>query len=174
MANCKYCGHETGSKMFCEYCGAKVDKAPTPPTPPTPPVPPVPPTPPVMPQPQFQPASYQQPILNQMPMQQAYYTPHKTGGLLAGNIVVLVLSCIFFCSIFPLVSIPLSIIGIVFSVKAGNSRSVQEENASRMVAMIMLIIGAILLVLGIMVFIGVVEDRYGGFEEFFDEVFSGD
>lgn len=180
MATCKYCGHETGEKMFCEYCGAKVDKAHV--TPPMPQTPPEPVQQPSMQQPpmqqsmqqpmqqpvQYQQGYYQQPMLNVMP--QGYYTPRKAVGFLTGNIIVLVLSCIFFCGLFPLVSIPLSIIGIVFSVKAGNSRSAQEENACRLVAMLMLIIGILFLVLGIVVFCGVVYDKYGSFDAFIDDM----
>ena len=181
MSTCKYCGHETGTKMFCEYCGAKVDKAPVAPTPmppmPQPPMPQSPVSQQVPPQfPQnsgFQPAAYQQPVLNQMPGQQPYYVPRSAAGFLTGNIIVLVLSCIFFCGLFPLLSIPLSIIGIVFSVKAGHSKSLQEEKACRMVAMIMMIIGIFFLILGIVVFCGVVYDKYGSFGAFWDDMMNG-
>jgi hypothetical protein len=188
MSTCKYCGHETGAKMFCEYCGAKVDKAPVAPQPQMPPMP-QPPMPqqvpqspagqpaayqqPVMQDPRFQQGVYQPPVLNQMPVPQGYYTPRSAAGFLAGNIIVLVLSCIFFCGLFPLVSIPLSIIGIVFSVKAKNSRSEQEEKACRMVAMIMMIIGIFFLILGIVVFCGVVYDKYGSFGAFWDDMMNG-
>lgn len=188
MSICKYCGHETGSKMFCEYCGAKTDKVEVAPQPPMPPMPQPPVPQPAMQDPQFQPSAYQQPVmqdprfqsgvyqqpvLNQMPMQNPYFRPRKAGAYLAANIIVLVLSCIFFCGLFPLVSIPLSIIGIVFSVKAGNSKSAQEENACRLVAMIMMIIGILFLVLGIVVFCGVVYDKYGSFGAFWDDMMNG-
>ena len=153
MAKCKYCSEETGGSLFCQNCGAKVDQIQE--------------APPIAPQIAPQPVYPQQ---MQMPVQQPYYTPKGAGGLLAGNIIVLVLSCIFFCGLTPIISIALSIIGIVFSVKAGHAKSLQESNSNRTVAIIMLILGIVFLVIGIILVNIVVYQNYGGWGGYFDEI----
>ncbi len=162
MPACKYCGQETGGSMFCQNCGAKVDAQPT--------VPQQVPVQPVMDPMQMIQPSIQQPYQN--PMQPSYYTPRGAGGLLAGNIIVLVLSVIFFCGFFPLIAIPLSIIGIVFSVKAGRAKSPQEEKSNKTIALVMLIIGIFFLILGIIAFVATVYREYGGFDGFWEEIMN--
>ena len=159
MAKCKYCGEETGGTMFCQYCGAKTDPQPIPAPVPEPQQMPV-----------TQQTSYQQPVLNPMMQTASNNTPRGAGGLLAGNIVVLVLSCIFFCGLVPIISIVLSIIGIVFAAKVKNAKTPQQEGSFRTVAIIMLILGIIFLIIGIIVVIAVINQEYGGLSGLWEEI----
>jgi hypothetical protein len=161
MAICKYCNQETGATIFCQNCGAKMDAQPE-----------VPQAAPVISQPIPDPTQVQQTYMQQMqvPAQQDYYVPKGAAGLLAANIIVLVLSVIFFCGILPLASVALSIIGIVFSVKAGHARGPLEEKSQKSVALIMLILGIVFLVLGIVVIVASILSKYGSFNAFWEDI----
>jgi|GEM_PF-2138904 len=166
MAQCKYCGQETGGSMFCQNCGAKVEA-------------------PVqqVPQPQVQaPASFDTaPVQPQMPPQpQAYtspttpsfYTPGGAGGLMAGHIILLILGVICCCFTIgiTLVSTILSIIGLVYASKVKASLSAEEEAHNRKISMILLIVSIVALVGGLAVLIGSIFISYGSISAFIDAV----
>lgn len=164
MAQCKYCGQETGGSMFCQNCGAKVEA----------PVPEV-------PQPQFQtPASFDTAPVQPQPQPQTYsapttptfYTPGGAGGLMAGHIILLifgVICCCFTIGI-TLISTILSIIGLVYASKVKASLSAEEEAHNRKISMILLIVSIVALFGGLAVLIGSIFISYGSFSAFIDAV----
>lgn len=154
MAICKYCGNETGGTPFCQNCGAKVDAEPVYQQPV-----------PVMNQP-----VYQQPM--QMPTAPTFYTPGGAGGLLAGNIIMLILSAVTCCTIFTLVSLALSIVGVVFAAKVKNSRDAEQESSYRRFSLIMLILAIVTFVLVMTLLVIGIYQEYGGFEGFKEAIES--
>ncbi|HBY32807.1 MAG TPA: hypothetical protein DEG74_03475 [Clostridiales bacterium] len=155
MATCKYCGNETGGSQFCQNCGAKVEAEP------------------VVPQPaQFQQGYYQQPMQVPVPTQPSFYTPGGAGGLLAGNIIMLVISVLTCCLVYTIPALVMSIIGIVFAAKVKNAQNADQEKSYRKVALIMLLVSIVVEILAIVLFVVGVYAKYGGFEGFFDELES--
>ena len=151
MPTCKYCGNETGGSQFCQNCGAKVDAEP------------------VAPQPM---PVYQQPMQAPVPTQPSFYTPGGAGGLLAGNIIMLVISVITCCLVYTLAALVMSIIGIVFAAKVKNAQNAEQERSYRKVALIMLLVSVAVEILAIILFVVGVYQKYGGFEGFFEELES--
>ncbi|MBR5425852.1 MAG: hypothetical protein IK106_04965 [Clostridiales bacterium] len=153
MPTCKYCGNETGGKPFCQNCGAKVEETPVAPQPI-----------PVESTPSYEPA--QAPV----PTNPTFYTPGGAGGLLAGNILTLIVSVILCCLCFTFGSIAMSIIGIVFAAKVKNAANADQEGSYRKVALIMLILSIVVIILSIVWFVISVYQQYGGFEGFIDAI----
>lgn len=159
MPTCKYCGQETGGAQFCQTCGAKVEAEPVAPSPiPT----------------MNQQMPYQQPPMGQ-PYPQYYqpqqmYTPGSNTGLLVGNIMLLVISACCFCMLIPLVSVALSIVGIVYSNKIRHATSLAEERHYRNVAIIMLVLSIIFLALGVLVLSIGIYSEYGSLDAFMEAV----
>lgn len=154
MAICRYCGAETGNSPFCQNCGAKVEAAPAP-----------------QPIPQEQPAFTPDTIPTQpqsysIPTQPTYYTPGGAGGLMAGNIIAIILGvvCCCFTYFISLVTMVLGIIGVVYASKVKASMSPEEERHNRNLSRIMMIIGYVVLLLGLVVFIGMILTSSNGFE----------
>lgn len=161
MPTCKFCGAETGESKFCQNCGAKVEE-----------------TTPVM-QPQFQQPIVEQPQFQQPMMQQpiqqpygqyqpSYYTPKGAGGLLAGNIILIVLGAVCCCFIYPLIWLVLGIIGTVYAAKVKNSHSAEEEAHNRKVARIMMLIGYGVLIVCVILLIAGMISEYGSFGDAVD------
>lgn len=162
MPACRYCGQETGGSAFCQNCGAKVEEQPIP-----------------SPIPQMMPDTLPQEPIQQIPTQPSaysiptmpnFYTPGGAGGLLAGNIITLIFAVITCCTLLPIVSIVVTIIGIVFASKVKNSTNAAEEKANRTVALIMMLIGIAFIILGVAVTIYGIYSEYGGFEEFIEYI----
>ena len=157
MATCKYCGNETGGTPFCQNCGAKVDAELVVPQPV-----------PVMNQPAYQPMPMQAPVASTP----YFYTPGGAGGLLAGNIIMLILSVITCCLVFTLIALALSIVGIVFAAKVKNAQNAEQEKSYRRVALIMLLISIAVLVFSIVIFVIGVYQQYGGWDGFWEAIES--
>ena len=104
--------------------------------------------------------------------QQPFYTPGGAGGLLAGNIIMLVISVITCCLVYTLAALVMSIIGIVFAAKVKNAQNAEQERSYRKVALIMLLVSVAVEILAIILFVVGVYQKYGGFEGFFEELES--
>ncbi|MBP5418142.1 MAG: hypothetical protein J6Y58_11540 [Clostridiales bacterium] len=155
MPTCKYCGNETGGSQFCQNCGAKVEAEPVVPQPI-----------PVMQQ------SYQEPMQAPVPTQPSFYTPGGAGGLLAGNIIMLIISVLTCCLVFTLASLAMSIVGIVFAAKVKNAANADQEKSYRRIALIMILVSIAVVIFAIFIFVVGVYREYGGFEGFFEELES--
>ena len=159
MSVCKYCVQETGGSMFCQNCGAKVEQEAQPV-----------PGPVVQNQPGFQPS--QAPIQPQsystIPTQPNYYTPGGAGGLLAGNIIAIILGviCCCFTSFISAITMILGIIGTVFASKVKSSTSAEEEKHNRKVSCILMIIAFVFLLIGIGVMIASIAMAGEGIGDF--------
>lgn len=156
MSICKYCGNETGGSAFCQNCGAKVEE-------------------PLAPQPVPQPVPMMDQQIPQQvpyssPTQPSFYTPGGAGGLMAGNILVLIFSVICCCLIVTLASIAVSIIGIVYASKVKRALNEREEKSFRRVSLIMLLVGIGIIVLGIALLIIGIFNEYGSFDAFIDAI----
>ncbi len=160
MPACRYCGQETGGSAFCQNCGAKVEEQPVIPSPIPQVMPNSIPTEPI----QTQNASYT------IPTMPSFYTPRGAGGLLAGNIIALILGVLTCCFLLPIVSIIVSIIGIVFASKVKNSANAAEEKSNRTIALVMMLIAFAFVIIGSALFTVGVYQEYGGFEGFFDYI----
>lgn len=156
MATCKYCGNETGGGQFCQNCGAKVEVEPVAP----------------QPMPMYQQPVYQQPMQAPVPTQPSFYTPGGAGGLLAGNIIMLVISVLTCCLVYTLAALALSIVGIVFAAKVKNAQSIEQEKSYRKVALIMILVSIAIVILAVVLFVVGVYEKYGGFEGFWEEIES--
>lgn len=161
MPACRYCGQETGGSAFCQNCGAKVEEQPVIPSP--------------IPQINQSPISSEpiSPIPTQnapytIPTMPTFYTPGGAGGLLAGNIITLILGVITCCFIIPIISIIVSIIGIVFASKVKNSTNAAEEKSNRTISLVMMLLAIAFIVIGTTLFVVGVYQQYGGFDEFFE------
>ena len=163
MPACRYCGQETGGSAFCQNCGAKVEEQPAIPSPipqvmpnsiPTEPIPTMP----------TQSAPYS------IPTMPSFYTPGGAGGLLAGNIIALILGVCTCCFIVPIIAIIVSIIGIVFASKVKNSTNAAEEKSTRTIALVMMLLAFAFVIIGTALFVVGVYQEYGGFEGFFEYI----
>ena len=163
MAACKYCGQETGGSMFCQNCGAKVE---------------VQDEQPVMQQPAYTPNPFPtQPMANTIPTQPSFYTPGGAGGLLAGNIIAIVLGVICCCFTYgiSLIAMILGIIGTVYASKVKSSLNADEERHNRRVSRILMIIAYVVLVLGLVAIIGLAiaaSDGISGFKEMYESIYE--
>ena len=163
MPACRYCGQETGGSAFCQNCGAKVEEQQPIPSPIPQIGPNTIPTEPIQPFP-TQDAPY---TILTMPN---FYTPGGAGGLLAGNIITLILGVITCCFLAPIISIIVSIIGIVFASRVKNSTNASEEKTNRTIALVMMLIAIAFIILGGVLFVASVYSQYGGFEGFWEYV----
>ena len=145
MSICKYCGQESGGTPFCQNCGAKVEVQPDPI-----PTQPVTPFANENPQPYPQQDPYQ-PQQSSYGVQPPYYTPGGAGGLLAGNIISLVLGLVCCCctNFISLIAVILGILGIVFASKVKTSMNAEEEASNRKKARIMMIVGFLVILGGL-------------------------
>lgn len=157
MSICKFCGNETGGSQFCQNCGAKVEEQPVAPQPI-----------PVMPDPAYQQPVYQAPV----PTQPSFYTPGGAGGLLAGNIITLVISVLTCCLVYTLVALALSIVGIVFAAKVKRATNAEQERSYRRVALIMMLVSIAVIVLSIIIIVVGIYQKYGSFDAFMEEIES--
>ena len=151
MPACRYCGQETGGSAFCQNCGAKVEEQPAIPSP----------------IPQVMPNSIPTEPIPTMP---SFYTPGGAGGLLAGNIIALILGVCTCCFIVPIIAIIVSIIGIVFASKVKNSTNAAEEKSNRTIALVMMLLAFAFVIIGTALFVVGVYQEYGGFEGFFEYI----
>ena len=163
MAACKYCGQETGGSMFCQNCGAKVEAQPE--------------VQPVMPQ-SFTPNPFpSQPMANTIPTQPSFYTPGGAGGLLAGNIIALVLGVICCCFTYgiSLIAMILAIVGLVYASKVKSSMNAEEERHNRKVSRILMIIAYVVLLLSIVAMVAMViaaSNGISGFKEMYESIYE--
>ncbi len=161
MAACKYCGQETGGSMFCQNCGAKVEA-----------------------QPEVQPAAFtpdpfpsQPQSYNTIPTQPSFYTPGGAGGLLAGNIIAIILGVICCCFTYgiSLIAMILGIVGTVFASKVKSSLNADEERSNRRISRILMIIAYVVLILGVVAMVALVlaaSDGIGGFKEMYESIYE--
>ena len=163
MPACRYCGQETGGSAFCQNCGAKVEEQPVIPSP----IPTINQSP-VSPE-QFPPMPSQNAPYT-IPTMPNFYTPGGAGGLLAGNIIALILGVITCCFIVPIISIIVAIIGIVFASKVKNSSNAAEEKSNRTIALVMMLLAFAFVIIGTVLFVVGVYQQYGGFEEFWEYI----
>ena len=85
---------------------------------------------------------------------------------MAGNIIAIILGvvCCCFTYFISLASMVLGIIGVVYASKVKSSMSPEEERHNRNVSRLLMIIAFVVLVLGIVVFIGMVLSSANGIE----------
>lgn len=170
MSICKRCGANNGTGKFCENCGAMLE------------------TPAASTAPQIQQPVIEQPVMYSQPqysaMPPAYngpfvsnqYMPRPAGGVMAGNIILIVTS-VTCCSPLGFISLILGIIGVVKAEKISKSRSVEEEAENRKTAMSLMIAGYVIMVLGfILLFVSLYvlphffRDTYESIYEYFESV----
>ena len=144
MATCKYCGNETGGTKFCQSCGAEVEgvliQDATP-------VEEVPEEPEVITPERIDPQD--------SPAQNSFYKPEGAPGLLAANIVVLVLSlvmCVHTIGI-TILALIFSIIGIVNASRVKSAQSEFEAHHRKSTAVLMLVLGIVVLFIGFVVYL---------------------
>lgn len=142
MSKCIFCGNETGGTEFCQSCGAKVEgaliehPAPAEESPEEPEV--------ITPErmdPQDTPGNF--------------YKPQAATGILAANIVVLILAivmCVHTIGITILAMI-FSIIGIVNASKVKSAKSEFEAQHRKSTATVMFILGLVVLFVGFLVYL---------------------
>lgn len=147
MSICKYCGNEAGDGEFCRSCGAMNEGQA------------------VTPQRmtaddyrQLENADQVGPDAGSNTTQQPenkYFRPQAATGLLAANIVVLVLGVLGFCNSLgvTLLAIIFSIIGIMSASRVKSCTNDADVNRNRSVATMMLVLGIIALVVGYIVLI---------------------
>ena len=154
MAICKFCGAESGDTKFCQNCGAKLEVEPQPI------------------QPQVQQPIIEQPMLQQQPdnsfhsYQPSHYAAGSATGLLTGNIILVVFSCLFCCCVLGIsvISLILGIVGIVYASKVKTSQNAEEEAHNRSVSRICMIIGYALYVVMILFLIIGATLAYGSLD----------
>ena len=165
MAICRYCGQETGGSMFCQNCGAKVEAQPEA-------------APQQFGQQAYTPSSIPtQPMANTIPTQPSFYTPGGAGGLLAGNIIALILGVICCCFTYgiSLIAMILGIIGVVYASKVKSSLNADEERHNRKVSRILMIIAYVVLLLGIVAMIGIAiaaNNGISGLKEMYESIYE--
>lgn len=142
MSKCIFCGNETGGTEFCQSCGAKVEGA-------------------LIEQPAPVEESPEEPEVitpERMDPQDtpgSFYKPQAATGILAANIVVLVLAvalCVHTIGITILAMI-FSIIGIVNASKVKSAKSEFEANHRKSTAIVMFILGLVALFAGFIVYL---------------------
>ena len=142
MSKCIFCGNETGGTEFCQSCGAKVEGA-------------------LIKQPATVEDQEETPEVitpERMDPQDTpgnFYRPQAATGLLAANIVVLVLAvalCVHTIGITILAMI-FSIIGIVNASKVKSAKSEFEANHRKSTATVMFILGLVALFVGFIVYL---------------------
>ena len=151
--------------MFCQNCGAKVEEQPV-----------------AAQQPAFNanpvPNSFPtQPMANTIPTQPSFYTPGGAGGLLAGNIIAIILGVVCCCFTYgiSLIAMILGIIGTVYASKVKSSLNADEEHHNRKVSRIMMIIAYVVLLLGIVAVVALVmsaSNGISGFQELYESVYE--
>ncbi len=147
MSICKYCGNEAGDGEFCRSCGAKN------------PVEAV--TPQRMTADDYRQLENQKTYTDDQSKQGSYEQPNKffrpqsASGLLAANIVVLVLAVLTFCNSLGVTGLAIifSIIGIVSASRVKSAQSEMEAGSCRSGATTMLVLGIIALVIGFAVLV---------------------
>ena len=145
MPICKYCGNEAGEGEFCRSCGAKNEAAAV--------------TPQRMTEEDYRQLENQQTYTNDQGKQGSYeqpdryFRPQSASGLLAANIVVLVLAVLTFCNSLGVTGLAIifSIIGIISASRVKNAKSEIEVHSCRSGATTMLVMGIIALVVGFVV-----------------------
>ena len=142
MSKCIFCGNETGGTEFCQSCGAKVEgaliaqEAPVEEQVETPEV--------ITPErmdPQDTPGNF--------------YRPQAATGLLAANIVVLVLAVILCAHTIGITILAMifSIIGIINASKVKSAQSEFEAQHRKSTATVMFILGLVALFVGFIVYL---------------------
>lgn len=142
MSKCIFCGNETGGTEFCQSCGAKVEgaliaqEAPVEEQVETPEV--------ITPErmdPQDTPGNF--------------YRPQAATGLLAANIVVLVLAVILCAHTIGITILAMifSIIGIINASKVKSAQSEFEAQHRKSTATVMFILGLVALFIGFAVYL---------------------
>lgn len=161
MAICKFCGAESGDTKFCQNCGAQMEVV----------------AQPIQPQ-------IQQPVLQQQPMgfpsqqpinaaQSNGYIPKSAAGLVAGNVILIVLGTLCCCCVFfTIISTVLGIIGVVNASKVRGCTSPEEEQHCRGIARLMMIIGYVLLVVIVVTVFSVITAKFGSISEGVDQIES--
>lgn len=147
MSICKYCGNEAGDGEFCRSCGAKSEGEAV--------------TPQRMTAEDYRQLENQQSFTSDpgkrgsYEQPDRYFRPQSAPGLLAANIVVLILATLTFCNSLGVTGLAIifSIIGIISASKVKTAKSDMEAGSRRSGATFMLVLGIIALVVGFAVII---------------------